>query len=136
MTTTDSLVNPLELPVEHRTGIEPLHEAHDEAKLAALTLAMAEHGWRGAPLVADRELAAAGQDRAYTGSHRLAAWSEARDYEPVPCVYIEDLCEAVGIDWAALMDEARGDSYDAATALCYQLADDVREAYGLDVGGA
>jgi hypothetical protein len=136
MTTAAALVNPLSLPMEYRASVTPLHEADDDGKLAALTASMTEHGWAGAPLVADRELASCGQDRAYTGSHRLAAWSEARECEPVPCVYIEDLCEALGIDWDALMDDAEGNSYDAATELCYRLSDDIREAYGLDVGGA
>lgn len=131
-----SLTNPLGLPVEYRTGITPLHDPEDDGKLAALTAAMERDGWDGAPIVADRELAAAGQDKAYTGSHRLAAWSEARDYEPVPCVWIEDIAAACGIDWDAIMDEYDRDSYEAATELCYRLPADVREAYGLDVGGA
>lgn len=42
----------------------------------------------------------------------------------------------MGIDWDALMAKQEGDSYEAATELCYKLPRDVREAYGLDVGGA
>jgi hypothetical protein len=131
------IVNPLNLPVEWRDQVTPPHEAGDMGKSDALMDSMAERGWDGPPIVADRELRDAGQDRAYTGSHRIAAWFDAHDdYTPLPCVYIEDLCEALGIDWGALMEDAGGDSWEAATALCYRLPADVREAYGLDVGGA
>lgn len=136
MTQTGTVTNPLGLPVEYRDGITPLHEAHDAGRLAELTASMKRDGWAGAPIVADRELRESGQDKAYTGSHRLAAWAGVHEYEPVPCVYIEDLCDALGIDWDALMDGHGNDAYEAATDLCYQLPDDVREAYGLDVGGA
>jgi hypothetical protein len=130
-----TLVNPLALPVEYRVGVTPLHDADDADRLADLTASM-EDGWHGAPVVADRELRDAGQDKAYTGSHRLAAWDIASDGAPVPCVWIEDIAASQGIDWAALMDEHDGDSYDAANELCYRLSTEIREAYGLDVGGA
>lgn len=131
-----TLINPLGLPVEYRASVQPQHEAYDADRLASLTASMTERGWAGAPLVADRELREAGQDRAYTGSHRLAAWAIASDGAPVPCVWIEDIAASQGIDWDALMDEYEGSGYDAATELCYRLGSDVREAYGLDVGGA
>jgi hypothetical protein len=98
---------------------------------------MTANGWAGPPVVADRELAEVGQDRAYTGSHRLAAWDAVHDEPgtPAPCVYIEDLCAALGIPWDSLMEGHGNDAYEAAGDLCRRVPDDVREAYGLDVGG-
>lgn len=133
------LTNPLGLEVTWVCGITPPHEVTDEAKLLALTEAMDRDGWVGAPIVADRELNACGQDRAYTGSHRIEAWSwtDAGDEgAPIPCVFIKDIAERYGIDWDALMDAHDGDSWQAAAELCYALPADVRDAYGLDVDGA
>jgi hypothetical protein len=133
-----ALINPLGLPIEWRSFVSPLHEVTDPQHAAELAAAMKREGWVGPPIVADYELRAAGQDRAYTGAHRLAGWDEAHGEVgvPVPCVWIEDIAEAAGIDWDALMDKHEGDAYEAATHLCCQLPGDVREAYGLDVGGA
>lgn len=131
---THVVTNPLDLPLHWRSGIEPLHDAHDDVKLATLTTSMEAHGWQGPPLVGSGELAAYGQDRAYTGSHRLQAWKE-NGHGAAPCVYIEDLCEACGISWGALVAE-HGDDYEAVMSVIYALPADVCEAYGLDCGGA
>jgi hypothetical protein len=133
-TTEATIANPLGLPVEWRSP-SPVQDYTDAAHVAEITASMKRDGWNGAPVVADYELREAGQDRAYTGTHRIAAWREA-GHDELPCVYIEDLAEALGIDWAALMSEHRGDGYEAATALCYRAPAGVREAYGLDCGGA
>ena len=129
-----NLINPLGLQVEWCSGLTRLHEVTDSGHVAELAGAMERDGWNGAPVVADYELRSCGQDKAYTGVHRLAAWAET-GHDEVPCVWIEDIAEAAGIDWDALMDEYERDSYEAATALCILLPADVREAYGLDVGG-
>ncbi len=134
------LTNPLGLEVTMvRGSILPPHEVTNEAKRQALTEAMDAHGWVGAPIVASRALNAAGQDRAYTGSHRIEAWSwtdEGDAGAPMPCVFIEDIAEVLGLDWDGLMEEADGDDWEAATALAYKVPADVHEAYGLDIGGA
>lgn len=136
--TVAALINPLGLQVEWRSCLVPLHEVTDREHVRELAEAMERDGWNGSPVVADYELRCAGQDRAYTGVHRIAAWAEAREdhLAPVPCVYIEDIAEAAGIDWEALMDRHHGDGYEAASDLCTRLPAEIREAYGLDVGGA
>lgn len=135
-----ALTNPLDLEVTWvSNGILPPHEVTDEAKRIALTEAMDANGWVGAPIVASRALNAYGQDRAYTGSHRIEAWSwtdEGDAGAPLPCVWIEDIAEAHGIDWDELLDEHDGGDWEAATALAYKVPADVHEAYGLDIGGA
>lgn len=137
------ITNPLGLTVTWVNSITAPHEVTDDAKRVALTEAMGANGWVGAPIVApivaSRALHEAGQDRAYTGSHRIEAWSwtdEGDASAPLPCVWIEDIAEAHGIDWDELMDEHGGDDWEAATAVAYKVPADVREAYGLDIGGA
>jgi hypothetical protein len=131
------IVNPLDLDIEWRAYVQPLHEVTDDDKLAALAVAI-RSGWNGAPVVASRELAAAGQDRAYTGSHRIAAVAliseEDGTENTVPCIYIEDLCEAHGIDWDEIV-ERLGDDYEAAAEVAGLLPETIRSAYGLDTGG-
>jgi hypothetical protein len=136
---TAELMNPLNLEVTYVRSITPPHEVTDEAKRESLTAAMDRDGWTGAPIVTSRHLNAYGQDRAYTGSHRIEAWSwtdEGDASAPIPCVFIEDIADTHGIDWGALMAERDGDDWEAATALCYQLPQGVLDAYGLDCGGA
>ena len=137
MQATAQITNPLNLPVEWRCPT-PLHEVTDYAHMTELAEAMRRDGWNGAPVVADYSLREAGQDRAYTGSHRIAAWAEARGEHgvPVPCVWIEDIASEIGTDWGALLDECDGDPYEAAAQLCYRAPAGIAEAYGLDVGGA
>lgn len=133
------LTNPLGLTVTWVNGITPPHEVTDEAKRQSLTEAMDVNGWAGSPIVASRALHEAGQDRAYTGSHRIEAWSwtdEGDAGAPMPCVWIEDIAEAYGIDWDELMEQHGGDDWEAATAVAYKVTADVHEAYGLDIGGA
>lgn len=140
MQTTERLTNPLDLEVTWvRGGITPPHEVTDEDLRQSLTAAMDRDGWVGAPIVASRELNECGQDRAYTGSHRIEAWSwtdEGDAGAPLPVVFIEDIAEKLGIDWDALMEEHDGDDWEAATALAYQVPADVHDTYGLDIGGA
>jgi hypothetical protein len=130
------VVNPLGLPVEWRPYITPSHEVTSADRVAGLAAAMERDGWAGPPIVADCGLRLCNQDRAYTGAHRLAAWARARGEAgvPVPCVWIEDIAEAAGLDWNALLDEHEGDSYLAAADLCSQVPAGIREAYGLDAG--
>lgn len=136
MQTTDArLTNPLNLDVAWVRSIEAPHDVTDEAKREALTDAMDRDGWVGAPLVASRTGYEGCQNRAYTGSHRIEAWewSEIGEGAPLPVVFIEDLAERHGIDFAALLTEHDGDDWQAATALAYQLPTDVIDAYGLDL---
>lgn len=139
MQTTERLTNPLGLEVAWVCGITPPHEVTDQAHRKSLTESMDANGWAGAPIVASRHLNAYNQDRAYTGSHRIEAWSwtdEGDAGAPLPCVFIEDIAEKLGIDWDALMGEHDGDDWEAATALAYQAPRDVHDTYGLDIGGA
>lgn len=134
---TATVTNPLGLDIEWRSGIEPLHEAFDAPLLATITASMEANGWQGPPLVCSWDLRQAGQDRAFTGSHRWQAWLDAHGYvEAMPCVYIEDICEKHGIDFDALLDEHDGDDYEAVMAAISDLPEAVCEAYGLDTGGA
>lgn len=136
---TERITNPLDLEVTWVSGITPPHEVTDEDHRQALTAAMDRDGWVGSPIVASRALNAYNQDRAYTGSHRIDAWAYTDEGDagaPLPCVFIEDIAEKLGIDWDALMDENDGDDWEAATALTYKIPTDVHDAYGLDIGGA
>lgn len=134
-TTEGTLINPLGLPVEWRDSVAALHEVTDPDHAAAIAGAMRRDGWAGAPIIADYELRSAGQDRAYTGAHRLAAWADAHDEYgvPVPCVYIEDIAAATGVNWSQLMSDADGDPYEAARMFCAAIPAAICEAYGLDI---
>lgn len=128
MQETASLTNPLDLDIEWRSGIEPIHEVRDEDKLAALTASMQNNGWQGAPIVCSA-------DRAYSGSHRIRAWQAARDDvgASMPCIDITNLVQACGIDYAELLDAFNGDEEQAITRLAYDLPADVTDTYGLDL---
>jgi hypothetical protein len=133
---TQQVVNPLGLEVVYVTSIEQLHDAYETDKLGELTASMEANGWMGAPLVGSRELHYGGQDRAYTGSHRWAAWRETErgdSGEAMPVVFIEDICEAHGIDFDALMDEYDGSDFEAVVAAADLLPAETVEAYGLDL---
>lgn len=140
MRTLAGLTNPLNLEVTWVAGgITPPHEVTDQTKRRDLTAAMDRDGWAGAPVVASRVLNACGQDRAYTGSHRIEAWSWTGDGDagaPLPCVFIEDIAAACDIDWDTLMDAHDGDDWLAAAQLAYTVPAEVRDAYGLDIDGA
>lgn len=131
----EAVTNPLRLRVYQATSILPPHEVQDGAKLAAITGSMERDGWRGAPLIADPR-----GEQAYTGSHRIAAWEDARYADAMagqgmPYVCLDDLAAACGIDWQSFLGE-RLDQDDAAAALAYAIPADIREAYGFDFGGA
>jgi hypothetical protein len=132
---TQQVANPLGLEVVYVSGVEAPHDAREADKLAEITASMEAGGWVGAPIVASRAMYERGQDRAYTGSHRIQAWRDAVGGE-LPCVFIEDIAETAGLDWDELMDDHRGDDWDAATAVAYAVPAAVREAYGMDIGGA
>lgn len=83
-------------------GIDPLHGVTDHAKLGELTAAMDEHGWQGAPILADGETA-------LTGSHRIPAAHEA--WVDIPRVQAGDVCALFGADWDEIKD---GDTADVA----------------------
>lgn len=136
MHTAERITNPLGLDVVWVASIEQLHDAFEADKLAELTASMERDGWVGAPLVGSRALHECGQDRAYTGSHRWAAWRETGRGdagEPMPVVFIEDICERHGIDFDALMDEYEGSDFEAVVAAADLLPAETVEAYGLDL---
>lgn len=123
--------------VDTTTGLfTPLHEVTDPAKVDALAADMAEHGWRGAPIVTE----GGSGGNAFTGVHRIAAVARLLNTEgietEVPYVDIADLCEQYDIDWAALLDEYDGETYEAAAALRHLLPREVVDYLGLDVDGA
>ncbi|QIS23711.1 ParB N-terminal domain-containing protein [Nocardia terpenica] len=109
-------------------GIDPVHEADDQSKLAALAADMEVNGWQGAPLVVAGE-------QALTGAHRYLAARRA-DIE-IPRVQIDDVCELYGVDWAALEDTygcCDGyDWYEAARHLDEVLPVAVIDYLGIDV---
>lgn len=130
MQTTMVLTNPLELDIEWSTGVEPLdmhtmHPEPEEDKVGALAADMEQRGWHGAPIVA-------WGNRAWTGTHRIAAWN-AIDGDLIPVVQLDDLLDAHGLninDYDELLD------YDEAYAVARMAADlpaDTRTAYGLDL---
>ncbi|MEW1737974.1 hypothetical protein AB0346_18655 [Nocardia beijingensis] len=82
-----------------RGGFTPLHEVRDAAKLADLTAGMRRSGWQGPPLVVDGE-------QALTGSHRY--WAAVASDTDIPRVAIAELCEALGVDWEAHLEEHDG----------------------------
>ncbi|MGW4476832.1 hypothetical protein ACWENQ_44875 [Nonomuraea sp. NPDC004354] len=131
-----TITNPLGLPIEWRTSIEPYHEVRDTEKLSTLRADMETRGWHGPPIVCDRELAEVNQDRAYTGSHRIPAWTLAQD-DPcasLPCVYLQDIGEQHGINFGELIDDAHGNVYAALEEFVRLLPTDIADAYGLDAG--
>ena len=92
----------------------------DETKLAELVASMQANGWVGAPLVADN-------DQLLTGSHRYVAAEQAGIEAPVI-----DIRELVA-DWDVLIEET-GCGYDVAVVevITYEIADEIKVAYGLD----
>lgn len=135
MLKTQTITNPIGLDLTWRHSPEPAHEVMEQEKVDRLAEAMERDGWQGPPIVADWALAAAGQDRAYTGAHRLAAWREATGTSPVPCVFIEDLAEKYGLDYEGILDDHGRDGIEAASYVMDQMPVEVCEAYGLDLGG-
>lgn len=109
---------------------EPPHEVDDEQKVADLVRQMSAHGWQGAPLVVHG-------DTAVTGSHRITAAREVLDATgrevQIPRVEIADVCDAYGIDWDAVMDEADMDVLTAAQMVADRLPADVVDYLGMDL---
>lgn len=101
----------------------PAHHITDGDKLAALIASMEADGWTGAPVVVH-------VDQALTGSHRIRA--AAATYTDIPRVEIADLCDAHGIDWAALVD-AHDDWYGAGIAVAALLPPAVVAELGMDL---
>lgn len=114
-------------------SLNPLHAAVDRDKLNHLVADIDENGWQGAPLVVDGE-------NAFTGAHRIAAaaklWNEHSISVEIPRVEISDLCEMYGLDWAEMVEQYDGDTYEAASALRAELPSEVVDYLGFDVDGA
>ena len=107
----------------------PPHEAHDKAKLTALTADMARRGYRGAPLVAFGEYL-------ITGSHRHAAMRIAGIAIEDHVIAIEAVFEEAGLDFGAawaLEDQPTYDWWDVMTIVCRALPKDLRNKYGIDL---
>jgi hypothetical protein len=135
-TTTTTVAEQIGALTDTCTGVfTPLHDSLDQDKVAELAADMAEHGWRGAPLVTE----GGANGKAYTGSHRIAAvvhlWNDHGVEVPIPYINITELCSTYGVDWAALLDEWVGDTYQAAAALRFDLPREVVEYLGFDVDG-
>lgn len=130
MQTAMVLTNPLELDIEWSTGVEPLdmhtmHPEPEEDKVSALAADMEQRGWHGAPIVA-------WGDRAWTGTHRIAAWN-AIDGDLIPVVQLDDLLDAHGLninDYDELTDIS--EEY-AVAHMIADLPQHIRTAYGLDL---
>jgi hypothetical protein len=112
----------------------PLHEVTDHGKADRIAADMAERGWQGAPLVVDCD-----GGNAYTGSHRIAAVvflnNDLGIHVDIPYIEIAELAEAHGVNWAELVEEWGGNTYDAAIELREKLPASVVERLGYDVGG-
>lgn len=130
MQAMENITNPLDINIEWNT-VEPLdhhtwHPAPEDDKVEALATDMEQRGWAGAPIVA-------WGDRAWTGTHRIAAWRLATEEYAVPAIQLADLLEAHGLDiddYNDLLD------YDEAYAVARMAADlpvDTRDTYGLDL---
>jgi ParB-like chromosome segregation protein Spo0J len=118
-------VNPLDLDLHDATSYTPRHEVRDQAHRDQIAASMTEHGWTGAPIVADTECW-----QAITGSHRLNA---ARMAEiDIPAVDIFDLADAAGVDLYDLIG-TYGTLEDALPRFCAEVPSHVRDAYGLDI---
>ncbi|MCX4097729.1 hypothetical protein [Nocardia sp. alder85J] len=107
----------------HAGGINPVHDAHDQAKLAALIEDMTENGWQGAPLVVDGE-------QALTGSHRY--WAAIATCTEIPRIDVTDLCRLFDVDWDTHRDE-HYEIYDAYRMLPDLFPADVVAYLGLDL---
>ncbi|MFC4128983.1 ParB N-terminal domain-containing protein [Nocardia rhizosphaerae] len=113
--------------VETVTGVNPVHEVQDHAKLAILTESMREHGWQGPPLVIDG-------DQAITGAHRFAAAENLRgDGIDIrfPVVQVAALADEYGIGWPEI--RAEHTEYDSYIELIDRLPADVVDYFGLDL---
>ena len=140
MQTTDA--NPLALPVFMISPADliPGHGADRPEDLAAITASMTENGWQGAALVIDdrnfRDDDETPGDGGYllTGNHRQRA-AIAAGLAEIPCVSVEDLAKAVGLDLDAYgNDTDREDFLDTDwERFFYDVPADVRRAYGLDL---
>lgn len=106
---------------------QPIHEARDAAKLAALEADMRANGWTGPALVADGE-------QLLTGAHRFAA-AQATD-TAIDVVDIRDLFAVEGLDFEAAYadaEDAYGEYFYAVGAACESLPASVRAEYGIYV---
>lgn len=116
--------------------MDRVHEARDEAKLQRLMDSIQANGWQGAPLVADGEQLLNGAHR-YEALYRLNLTSMTDD--PEVCIDIREIVE----DWDEQMkvklgyDEETdcwGDGYwEAVADIIWELDDEIREHYGLDL---
>lgn len=127
------LVNPLNVPVSYvdPTAINAPHEAVLTERITALMESMGRYGWRGAPLVSIREF----WDESVstiTGSHRLAVWRDVHYDEPVPLVFLDDICTAVGLDFRVIRMNNDGDLVDAVREVMKVLSPRIVKDYGLD----
>lgn len=119
---------------ETTTGsFNTLHPVTDPGKVEDLIASMREHGWQGPPIVSE------GQENAWTGVHRITAaarlWNQEGVEVEVPHIDIGDLCDAYGLDWEVLVDQAEGDEYEAAVTLKSRLPVEVVDYLGFDVDG-
>lgn len=129
-----SAATTIELLVETTTStFDPPHEVTDPDKVDTIAADMAEHGWRGAPIVTE----GGSGGMAWTGTHRIAAVRHLRYREgldvQIEHVDIHDLCAQYDIDLDALRDE-HGD-YQACVELKYLLPREIVEYLGFDVDG-
>jgi len=103
-------------------GYEPYHEVRDSVKFDALCEAIEQHGWQGAPLVADGECL-------LTGSHRYAA-CKAVEVKP-EVVDIRDIYpewEEVIADWG---NPTWGEGMYAQAVM--SLPEGILEQYGIEM---
>lgn len=108
-------------------NLVPWHEVRDSQKLAELTASMQANGWIGAPIIA---ILGGQDDRAITGSHRIAA-ADAADID-VPVIDLCDLLAEHGHSLDEIIAEW-GDEYDALVRLDEYLPADVVDTYGIDI---
>lgn len=98
--------------------IQPLHQAQDEAKLAALTASMEHAGWTGAAVITLPGTDygwGEGDPQAITGSHRIAA-ARAAQIE-IPTVDLADLLYGHGANFAEIVADFEASGYDHEDAM-------------------
>lgn len=126
MQTTQGIHNPLNLDLIDAAGYVTGQYDLDDDHVTEIADSMRVDGWQGAPLVVLPDYA-----RAYSGTHRLAAATEA-ELDEIPAVSLSSIFEAHGLD----LDEVAADNglsvLDDRAEVLAHLPQSTLDAYGLD----
>lgn len=126
MQTTQGIHNPLGLDLIDATGYTTGQYDLDDQHVTEIADSMRNNGWQGAPLVVLPDYA-----RAYSGTHRLAAATEA-ELDEVPAVTLVSIFEAVGLDLDEIAAADGLSVLDDRAEILAHLPEATLAAYGLD----